>query len=196
MPVMQYVAISANYLDGQYTYGLYYQWGRKDPLRDPSTVVNTTSTTGNISYTIQHPTQLIGGSFYNWQYSNKSEYLWGYKSNIKTIYDPCPVGYKIALPTSSKDAYTYNSQKPGGRWDGQLWYPFAGRLDWETGKYCTQDAFVSNVVILGNCGYYYVNTYSNSTKNDTYDQYYSAYKVLIDNLQFKGFAESVRCIRE
>lgn len=188
-------AISANYADGAQTYGLYYQWGRKDPLRNPSTVVDTDETTGCITYTIKHPTQLIGGDFYNWQYSNKSEYLWGYKHNTKTIYDPCPVGYKVPFPTKSSSAYVYESSKSGGRWDGNLWYPFAGRLDWETGAFCNKDIYGEKAE-YGHCGFYYVNTYSNSSKNDTYDQYISSSRVLINNLQFKGFAESVRCIRE
>ncbi len=189
-------ATSANYQDGEDTYGLYYQWGRKDPLRNNSIVVDTEKTTGSISYTLEHPTQLVGGNFYNWQYSNKSEYLWGYKYNTKTIYDPCPVGYKVSYPVTSSSAYVYDSSRTGGRWDGELWYPFAGRLDWETGTFCGTDDYDSSIDEYGNCGFYYVNTYSNFSKNDTYDQYFSASRVLIDNLQYKGFAESVRCIRE
>ena len=182
-------AISANYADKEATYGLYFQWGRKDPLRNPSTVVDTDNTTGNITYTIEHPTQLVGGNFYNWQYSNKSEYLWGYEYNTKTIYDPCPVGYKVPFPVTSSAAYIYDSSRSGGRWDGELWYPFAGRLSYESGESGEDDE-------RGIAGFYYVNTYSNFTKNDTYDQYFSASRVLINNLQFKGYAESVRCIKE
>ena len=182
-------AISANYAEEEATYGLYFQWGRKDPLRNPSTVVDTDNTTGNITYTIEHPTQLVGGNFYNWQYSNKSEYLWGYEYNTKTIYDPCPVGYKVPFPVTSSAAYIYDSSRSGGRWDGELWYPFAGRLSYESGESGEDDE-------RGIAGFYYVNTYSNFTKNDTYDQYFSASRVLINNLQFKGYAESVRCIKE
>jgi len=182
-------AISANHADVEATYGLYFQWGRKDPLRNPSIVVDTDDTTGNIIYTIEHPTQLVGGNFYNWQYSNKSEYLWGYEYNTKTIYDPCPVGYKVPFPVTSSAAYIYDSSRSGGRWDGELWYPFAGRLSYESGDPGENDE-------RGIAGFYYVNTYSNFSKNDTYDQYFSASRVLIDNLQFKGFAESVRCIKE
>lgn len=182
-------AISANCEDGEATYGLYFQWGRKDPLRNPSTVIDTNNVTGNITYTIEHPTQLVGGNFYNWQYSNKSEYLWGYEYNTKTIYDPCPIGYKVSFPVTSSSAYIYDSSRSGGRWDGKLWYPFAGRLAYESGDQGENDA-------RGIEGFYYVNTYSNVSKNDTYDQYFSASIVLIDNLQFKGFAESVRCIKE
>ncbi len=188
-------AISANYADGEDTYGYYYQWGRKDPLRNYSTVVNTDETTGCISYTIEHPTQLVGGDFYNWQYSDKSEYLWGYEYNTKTIYDPCPVGYKVPFPVTSSSAYTYDSSRAGGRWDGELWYPFAGRLDFETGTFGNKDWYGQEQE-YGCCGFYYVNTYSNYSKNDTYDQYINDSMVLIDNLQYKGFAESVRCIRE
>ena len=147
-------------------------------MRNPSTVVDTDNTTGNITYTIEHPTQLVGGNFYNWQYYN-----------TKTIYDPCPVGYKVPFPVTSSAAYIYDSSRSGGRWDGELWYPFAGRLSYESGESGEDDE-------RGIAGFYYVNTYSNFTKNDTYDQYFSASRVLINNLQFKGYAESVRCIKE
>lgn len=95
--------------------GLLYQWGRKDPFLGSSStsesiVANSTiiwpeteyyTTHGNIGYVTSHPTAFIRALDYNenwdWLYDHDTT-LWGEE---KTIYDPCPVGWKVA---SMKDA--------------------------------------------------------------------------------------------
>lgn len=114
-------------------YGLFYQWGRKDPFPGPKTIggggrlqenapftngtiahtknegaefeivhdtsIGTTKEAG-IAYTVAHPMAFIdntNGSTYGqlaWWNSAAAEYatLW---STTKTIYDPCPAGYKV-----------------------------------------------------------------------------------------------------
>ena len=121
-------------------YGLLYQWGRKDPFPsspertgDVSTVgypvygpdgeqvkiTNSpwTSTKDNsIAYSIAHPTVCLSNyaqfkTSRDWLRSEESDdTLWG---ELKTIYDPCPVGYKVspdeAFKTfTSSGAYTVN----------------------------------------------------------------------------------------
>ena len=108
------------------TYGLFYQWGRKDPF--PSNNSNSeptlygpdgssispigstysTDVEGTIEYAIAHPTTFIKNSSGDWLASSSaSDYLWGnpygynYNSNPaptprKSIYDPCPPGYRVA----------------------------------------------------------------------------------------------------
>lgn len=111
------------------TYGLYYQWGRKDPSMGPPTpVYNPRSTISYPYYTyfgkeetsvgvvnlqsptmkdaVQNPMYLLlpttftGSYQYDWL-GEKNDDLWrGTDSSddsapLKTIYDPCPYGYRV-----------------------------------------------------------------------------------------------------
>ncbi len=110
------------------TYGLYYQWGRKDPSMGPPSAdyspINMTTApyydyssdmksaaevlrlhspalrdaVENPMYIIL-PTTLTQTYYFNWLYE-KIDFLWGYDKDEgtnekKTIYDPCPHGYKV-----------------------------------------------------------------------------------------------------
>lgn len=79
------------------TRGLYYQWGRKDPCLNPTTnYVTTSAEVGTVEYAIANPTKFIvpaSGS------NNEGDWLWTADNSLwgatKTIYDPCPAGYKV-----------------------------------------------------------------------------------------------------
>ena len=85
------------------SYGMYYQWGRKDPFLAPATTKN-----GSMTYTaaqmsveesIQNPTAYIrtgGDDVKDWNTASSTA-LWG---TSKTEYDPCPPGYVV--PTRNK----------------------------------------------------------------------------------------------
>lgn len=103
---------------GNYMRGFLYVWGRKDPFPaanggyDPYPYVpkrmtchSIISTTQSVSYTIEHPTTYIynGGPWMIQEDYNKG--LW--RDGEKTIYDPCPVGWRI--PTSDNMA-TFHSK--------------------------------------------------------------------------------------
>jgi hypothetical protein len=118
--------------DAEYlaTYGLFYQWGRKDPFsRNDSHLSKeaTSSSNGTIANTVSHPTIFYYNSSnpYDWFYgSSRNNYLWGnpygynYNSTVpyysdgtasgtvvlpkKSVYDPCPPGYMVA----TKDMWT------------------------------------------------------------------------------------------
>ena len=118
------------------SYGLYYQWGRKDPFpkclstdlgassntyyfkSDLLNVAEKNTVMPNINYSIQNPETRIGykaGNAAHWEYyeGNTSEFntaLWGYPTTkgsgsdaykvkesetVKTVYDPCPAGYRV-----------------------------------------------------------------------------------------------------
>lgn len=99
-----------------YSWGLLYQWGRKDPFGikwavpvDPADAFNTSVTVdealggeGNaLAYSIAHPNQFIKGNdttcdWYAAEGANQNSGLWG---EVKTMYDPCPAGYVV--PTSA-----------------------------------------------------------------------------------------------
>lgn len=79
------------------SYGLYYQWGRKDPFlqqhRWSYEGVIANEETGKISYSINHPDVYISRSDltrWDWNYEHTAQW-----STNKTIYDPCPPGWKV-----------------------------------------------------------------------------------------------------
>lgn len=141
--------------------GLLYQWGRKDPfpgnasLREgkqavlstetPSPVLSSAST-GTIAYTIAHPTTFVGSASqpYDWMYEADGG-LWG---DEKSIYDPCPPGWKVPSRTvwtflnrKTSSTYIYFDWKDYecGRIASksnpcEAWYPAAGMLDRKTGE--------------------------------------------------------------
>jgi len=115
------------------TYGCFYQWGRKDPFpRDlnaerPSgspyknegaeTLTGTTdsdATTGTIGWSVRNPgTRLLSSS--NWHYAGDIPQLWGNSEGTadegvgtKTVYDPCPEGYRVADPSCFNNGWTFN----------------------------------------------------------------------------------------
>lgn len=75
--------------------GLLYQWGRKDPFADGN--YEWVSSKFTIEESIRKPTIYAARNF-PWT-SEWNDNLW---SSQKTVYDPCPVGYKIV----SKDIWT------------------------------------------------------------------------------------------
>ncbi len=141
--------------------GLLYQWGRKDPFLGSSSISSSTqakstlsswpspesstSSTGTIDYAVKNPTTFItgvSGTNYDWMYSSRDDKLW---QSAKTIYDPCPPGWKVptggsdgvwskAANTSSSFSYTWNSTDKGMNFSNKfgsasrIWYPAAGYL--------------------------------------------------------------------
>lgn len=103
--------------------GLLYQWGRKDPFLNASSLTGTVSakstiewptglytsdaTIGTIEYTIQNPTVFIGGrgnnsgeneTYQDWYYDFDDEISQTRWADEKTIYDPCPAGWQVSSP--------------------------------------------------------------------------------------------------
>ena len=90
--------------------GLLYQWGRKDPFLGSSSVyssveaestgkwpspISTSSSSGNVDYSVRNPMTFIYSNSpdeFDWHYSYRNNELW---SSSKTIYDPCPLGWRI-----------------------------------------------------------------------------------------------------
>lgn len=109
------------------SYGLLYQWGRKDPFvgsgdgtntfastypADAISFVNTSDNRNSLSYATAHPNHNIMGS--TWNFTNTGTTWWGAE---KTIYDPCPPGWQIP-PLSAWDNYSH----------GTFTYPLTGGL--------------------------------------------------------------------
>ena len=92
------------------THGLFYQWGRKDPFLGSSKIdkiqeakstitwpepVMTSAETGTVAASIENPTTFIMSddkNMYDWIYGSRNDALW---ASDKTIYDPCPAGWRV-----------------------------------------------------------------------------------------------------
>ena len=158
--------------------GLLYQWGRKDPFIGSSSIsddveaastliwpspVLSTQQTGTIAYATANPTTFIASTEnnYDWFYTGEfstDNTRWQEK---KTVYDPCPAGWK--LPNGSSpykedfwitaidnkrfliypmDHTFFGLNLNNGFGDADpIWYPLAGyRVDysgllWGVGRY-------------------------------------------------------------
>ena len=146
--------------------GLFYQWGRKDPFLGSSSISSNTmakstitwpsavsldSSTGTISYATAHPTTFItyNSSNGDWYYTGSSSTdnsRWTTSDKDKSIYDPCPSGWRVpdgggANGVWSKalegtlgfyDESLYNSINKGMNFSGKfgsastIWYPASG----------------------------------------------------------------------
>lgn len=77
----------------------YFQWGRKDPLlSDASQLGNEYQGLDN---SIKHPGEFIKGVASAWDWfcgaaiGDQDATLWGGDSGLKTVWDPCPRGYRV-----------------------------------------------------------------------------------------------------
>jgi hypothetical protein len=98
------------------SYGVYYQWGRKDPFIGPSTynasrgvamtlfdaksntvkvkMVAADSETGNYAYTNANPTHYLTTTQKDASWLTSS--VKGWSAQSKTVNDPCPYGWQVA----------------------------------------------------------------------------------------------------
>lgn len=132
----------SNEPDNSLAIGLLYQWGRKDPFMGSSeysafTVAKTSNdlifsvadggSNTTMNDAIQNPTKFYKASGSHWQSGEK-----GWSDDKKTIYDPCPAGYRVpksefyttalvnqSFAVSSKGVY-YSADK------NEIWFPMAG----------------------------------------------------------------------
>lgn len=230
-------------VDDYLSYGLYYQWGRKDPFIGPrhhgtkvkreetpgfsaatadyvvnpayggtfKLVKNTELPSGGeIGYAVANPMNFVcfgaeqNGSGQTWFNSDFKQYLtlWGYNeatsSSSKTIYDPCPVGYKVPhftgtvwagvaaanLPVMS-NAGLYGVMFSGA--EGSSYYPAAGFRD-HTGGFLSY---------MGQCATFWsAMTYNNLNVRGMKIE--PAGKTYVNvNIKFNAaYGQSVRCVKE
>ena len=78
----------------------YFQWGRKDPLLSNSSVLAYPGDGNTLSASIQNPCSYIrdGLAHIDW-YANSTDNqdatLWGGSNGSKTVWDPCPSGWRV-----------------------------------------------------------------------------------------------------
>ena len=127
------------------SFGLLYQWGRKDPFPGlcgdaPAAVAGTAVTAKegpvSVAESIQNPTVISFAASKDWQNDSDPSSLWLEAS--KTVYDPCPPGYM--LPTRNKSCIfwsgssiasdaAYRLNEANGSFSvGSLIFPLTGRI--------------------------------------------------------------------
>ena len=195
-------------------FGLLYQWGRKDPFCGSCSLSSnilaastgswkTVSDGKTIDWAEENPTTYI--TVCEWcsgqgSGCNPGEYRWN--DDHKTLYDPCPVGYRV--PKGGNDGFwaTANVKFAGDLtnrgmyWtlaDGETtaWYPAVGYRHYDSGAlytvgdygYCWSASpdlsYALNANTLEFYGYHYV-----------YNRVHPAVDI------YRGYGCSVRCVKE
>ena len=195
--------------------GLLYQWGRKDPFLGSSSISSNTiakstitwpstvksgSSTGTIKYATAHPTTFIpyNNSNYDWYYTGSSSTdntRWTTSTSDKSIYDPCPAGWRVpdggSIGIWSKAGLydtTYDSTNRGMSFSisspSTTWYPASGYRS-------HYDGGLGNV---GNSGYYW--SASPNSRSAYFLYFYYNGRVSLSNFNDRAFGISVRCLQE
>lgn len=211
------------------TFGLLYQWGRKDPfvgcasyssttaaatdLTWPSPVTTSLASVGQsnaINYSIENPTTYIYNSYgcYEWQAISKEDCNTELWSSNKTIYDPCPPGWRV--PDGGDNGVWAKAGIPNAAlYDGILkgitidqpycnktaWYPsIGGGRQWNGG----------NIMHVGEWGNYWTCTYFFESWMIDIPQFYNAYytfdfypsETRAKSHSYSGQGQAVRCCKE
>lgn len=141
-------------------FGLLYQWGRKDPFpnpvngqpqlygktdgENPSVKIEEVSEENNIQNAIRNPLVFYTSnrSPYDWSTtvaSKQDAQLWRDMDGFKSIYDPCPYGWRVASKEDLPAPISYFSWGNGDvqtliqELVGQVYYPCAGYQDGQSG---------------------------------------------------------------
>lgn len=188
-------ALSASGKDGDETFGLYYQWGRKDPFQTRGRIKTLSSVIdagSNLINSIIRPDVYIVPSTdsMDWYAGGNNVALdrWNTDKNKKTVFDPCPKGWRI--PTTD-----INGKSP---WDG---VSIPGEQQWGSGwnfngepllgyyPAAGQRTVKGTVFYAGSAGFYHT---ANSDATMRFD-------FVSINLNFggrKAAGKSVRCVKE
>lgn len=152
-------------------HGLYFQWGRKDPF---SSIIgfdsakgegkyhpvqggasDNESTKNTVAFSVAHPESYIAASSRNndWLLEAPQRYLWGVnfetdglvsKASLKTIYDPCPVGYSVSTAAALAAGLSAGASNQGSYitlFGGQMKIPASGFLYSGGYGWYSQDGF-------------------------------------------------------
>ena len=210
--------------------GLLYQWGRKDPFLSSSSISSSTeakstiiwpsplssdSSSGTIEYATANPTTLItngsntDSSNADWYYTGSSSTdntRWTTSSSSKSIYDPCPAGWRVpdggkngvwSKATGFSSYYTgictYDGINKGMNFSGKLgadaaiWYPASGVRSCASGL----------LFEVGSYGYYWSASPTSHGSKEVYNLFLTNSSGLNpSDYDFRSFAYSVRCVKE
>lgn len=201
--------------------GLLYQWGRKDPFLGSSSIssstvakstitwpsaVQTGSYYGTVDYVTSHPTTFVDAvlSPRDWHYSARDNTLWTTSGSTKSIYDPCPAGWRVPdggrvgvwskACGSSSDFYDcpYDNTNAGMNFSGKfgsassIWYPASGYRDYE-----------GSLDFVGGGGYCWSAFPYSTNMSEAYGLYFRYYGyVFPSDDYYRANGYSVRCLQE
>ena len=203
--------------------GLLYQWGRKDPFLGSSSTtsnieakstiiwpysVKSDTQYGTIEYAVANPTTMIvyNSNNYDWYYTGDNttdNTRWTQSSSQKSIYDPCPSGWRIpdggcngiwakaAGSSSYFEDCPFDDINKGINFSGKfgssssIWYPSCGC------RYIND----GSLNLVGNFGNYWS---ASPTKdhNEYYMSFYNSGYVDPSNYNLRASFLSVRCVQE
>ncbi len=188
------------------SFGLLYQWGRKDPFMGAGVVGSNTAATMNASLAYARPegqltiAQSIANpttfGYYNGDWVTPSDNdLWGDVSKAKTIYDPCPQGYKVPRRDETANVLFKTAD-------------LTSLTGWEANASYYWFKVGSPEAVFPICGYLYYNgkydhvadrtlIWNSHISSDTaaYTQFYNAGATTKDAYK-KAYGGSVRCVAE
>jgi hypothetical protein len=207
--------------------GLLYQWGRKDPFLGGSSIysineeaastitwpsaVESDFNNGTIEYATAHPTTFItyNSSNYDWYYTgsyNTDNTRWTTSDKTKSIYDPCPVGWRVpdggsngvwskALGSSSSfsNSLLYSSSNLGMNFSGKfgsdqtIWYPASGYRS-------NFDGSLSGVGYIGD--YWSASPFSYYDNSAYFLDFFGDVDVNPSDYYYRAIGYSVRCLQE
>ena len=179
----------------------YYQWGRKDPMLrgNTSAAVGSFNITGcatSVAATIQNPNVFntqdgtnnnwwtndgTPVNFYNYWDASQTTTGAGHRSIVKTVYDPCPVGFHIPCGAT----FTGFSASNGGTWDNG--YTWDNNFFQAAGYRYREKGVVSNV---GSYGHYW--SAASGSAALSYYLYFSSGTVNHQSLNNRAYGFSVR----
>ncbi len=204
--------------DALATYGLYYQWGRKDPSMGPPSYnyspinLNTApyydfssdeKTAAEVTQFaeptlrdgVENPMYLILPTgqplsyIFNWTHQ-RYDFLWGYDISTgmttKTIYDPCPYGYRVpsselsalfSMGSGTAGTYGYTRTINGQ----QFFFPYAGFKGVDVGL----NSLISSWKYVGQKGDYQSSMYCNdadAANNGGINQYMHRSRIYVSKV--------------
>lgn len=125
--------------------GLMYEWGRKDPFPSPNngsyapnsfvptngesfSIIPVTEEGKSVAYSVANPTTYFGWwSYAYWQIESEwtLEMWW---KGAKTIYDPCPPGWKVPSKAEMEIVVASGVNLPGNGFIGNAQNPFTSSV--------------------------------------------------------------------
>lgn len=168
-------AITSNTLQTLWADGMYFQWGRKDPM-----LANTIIVASGASY--ENSIQNYQTFYSDWETDN------GGWSDIKTVNDPCPPGYKVPQSTvwldsapniddSTQDSFCYSTTIDS--LIDEIYYPYSSYLQNNNGELL----IIENTPLLNSDGKDQLNSATHTTLGvDWYVQYSGTETVRLGHL--------------
>ena len=207
-------------MPNQYGGNVFYQWGRKDPMLGMNgdwsrktqyggTQWTVAAAQSSIANSISHPNVFYAGS-HNWCSDAKNDKLWNTngvdnqdKVVTKSIYDPCPPGYKVPNRNAFNfTGYSGSFNRGYTLTPGNIFFPATFLLEYSTG-YLSMDRVNGGGGYTAYIGGYYWTGCSNTHQQSGWGGVYLEFSNVGPNyvapgmtLGPIGYGFSVRCIKE